>query len=257
VTFSPDGGRLAAGTDPSSHVHVWKLDQPNRSEEFQATGPNPSFEQLMFSPDGRFLGACHYAFESVQVWDTRKPGAAPVSYKGLEGEAGSLRYASFSPDSQRLAAVDFIKGTVLIWELNRPEVATAVLRRQRDPGQEYYVSFSPDGASLVLATDWWEHLVRIDESALAPVASRPLDGHFPFFSQGAVRFLEPTGRRIQVAVLPTMNTVLPSDVRFDTFEAPPLEGDANGLLADWSKRLALRVTEEGEVVPTQEAVDPR
>jgi len=94
----------------------------------------------------------------------------------------------------------------------------------------------------------WAHLARLDGTKLTLQASRFLPGFYPSFSRRPFHFLKPTGDRVQFPVVPTSGSVLPTVLRFDAFDGPPIEGDPEQLLTEWQKRLALRITEQGEIV---------
>ena len=63
----------------------------------------------------------------------------------------------------------------------------------------------------------------------------------------AFRFLERSGERLQVAVLPSGDSILPTTLRFDTYDAAPIAGDPEQLLAEWQRKLALKITDNGEI----------
>jgi hypothetical protein len=76
---------------------------------------------------------------------------------------------------------------------------------------------------------------------------------YPFNSPSAFRFLERSGEELHVAVLPTNDSILPTTLRFDSAEDPPIEGDPETLLDEWQKRLALKIGDDGEIVPANRA----
>jgi WD40 repeat protein len=55
VAFSPDGTRLAAGSNGQEAVKLW--DTETRQELLTLSGQGSIFEVLRFSPDGRYLMA--------------------------------------------------------------------------------------------------------------------------------------------------------------------------------------------------------
>jgi hypothetical protein len=149
---------------------------------------------------------------------------------------------AFSPDGRRLAAV--LKGEVCVWDLARPGAAPTDLRAPENMAQA--LAFSPDGASICIGTLFWCHLVRTDRSNGMAYSSRMLPGIFPP-SGTAFHFLGRSGERIEVAVLSTGDSILPTTVRFNSYDAAPIPGDPEQLLAEWQRKLALKITDTGEI----------
>jgi WD40 repeat protein len=58
VAFSPDGTRLAAGSNGQEAVKLW--DTETRQEVLTLSGQGSLFELLKFSPDGRYLMAINF-----------------------------------------------------------------------------------------------------------------------------------------------------------------------------------------------------
>jgi hypothetical protein len=92
-------------------------------------------------------------------------------------------------------------------------------------------------------------LLRVGATSLTPVASRPFPNLFPEGSDRFFRFLDPSGERLQVAVMPTLDNVVLKTLRFDTDDDPSIEGNPQALLAEWQKRLALKIGDDGEIAP--------
>jgi hypothetical protein len=113
--------------------------------------------------------------------------------------------------------------------------------------------FSPgdDPMTLFVATSTWAHLARIDGSNLVPHTSRLLPGDYAYESSSAFRFLDQSGEHVQVLIRPNLNTTSPITVRFDDFDASPIEGDPEQLLRDWQKKLALRISDKGEIIEAE------
>ena len=65
MRFSPDGTRLAVGTD----VAVWLYDVPDAKEIALFTGRTGQVNALAFSSDGKILASSGFANPVIQLWD--------------------------------------------------------------------------------------------------------------------------------------------------------------------------------------------
>jgi hypothetical protein len=108
------------------------------------------------------------------------------------------------------------------------------------------VAFSPDGKTIMAATEWWLHQSIVSVGTTKPKANRLLPGRWT----GAYRFLDDQGDHMQVVVLVTGDSIKIIDLRFDQPDAPPIEGDPEELLKEWQKKLALTLDEKtGKIEP--------
>ncbi|WP_240894025.1 WD40 repeat domain-containing protein [Limisphaera ngatamarikiensis] len=57
MTFSPDGRRLAIGSNGAEAVKLW--DAESLQELITLPGEGSMFQSIAFSPDGRALAACN------------------------------------------------------------------------------------------------------------------------------------------------------------------------------------------------------
>jgi WD40 repeat protein len=156
-----------------------------------------------------------------------------------------LGSVAFDPDGRRLAAGS-TDGVVRVWDLGQPDAAPLAIRGAE--ASRVFLAFSPDGHSLFSATAGWGHRARFQGGGLRAEASRSLGGIGPDIPIAAFRFLDPSGERLQAAVLPTLESILSITLRLDTNDASPLPGDPEKLLDVWQRRLALKITGSGEVV---------
>jgi len=238
VAFSADGTRLAAAC-VDGNIYIWRLDG-SAADPLILKGSGGVYEPPVFSPDGTRL-------VTVQRWVTRiwqigRPGASPGEPTEL---AGDFDVVAFSSDSKTLLRVGR-DGTVTMWRENQIVNSPDIPRTERS---KLDLAFSPDGTSLFVASRWWARSFRVDGTTLAPVASRPFPNLLPRHCGRFFRFLDPSGDQIQVAVMPTRDKVILKILSFDTDYDPPIEGDAETLLAEWQKRLALKIQDDGDIVP--------
>jgi WD40 repeat protein len=165
VVFSPDGSRLATGSD-----HIVQMWDP--ATNTPVGGPlaghiGPVFE-VVFSPDGELL-ATGSGDGTVRLWDAISD--APVG-RPLAGHTDSVNAMVFSPDGKRLATGSG-DGTVRLWD---PISGTPVgVPLTGHDNAVFEVVFSPDGK--LLATSGSDGTVRLwDPTSGTPVGA-PLTGY--------------------------------------------------------------------------------
>jgi WD40 repeat protein len=198
LAFSPDGKTLASGIgQPSSdrpsgwdfNIKLWDVETGRLRRSL--VGANSNVFSMAYSPDGRYLAACHNASnDNVKIWDVATGRLLGSPTRGGHGQAlafsndgkllavanggtdvelwepatgerkGVVRVNSdvtgglrFSPDD-RLLAVGTAKSVTLCELANGKE-----LRKFEEVTLfPQHIVFTPDGKSL-LAADW--HLVRM------------------------------------------------------------------------------------------------
>jgi WD40 repeat protein len=142
VRFSPDGNRLATGSDDQSSA-LWNLATAGGRPPLLARFPKAGRygAGIDFSPDGRILAVP--SMEVVQLWSA-------TSFRELatlRGHSDLIYAAAFSRDGQTLAT-GCRDGSVKLWNLTtRREVAT--LRGHYDHVID--IAFTLDGNTLVSA----------------------------------------------------------------------------------------------------------
>lgn len=135
VTWSPDGGRIAAvigKQGPNDIVRVWASDTGAHLLDHLGGG-------VAWSPDGRFLVSGPDA-KSEEVWEVAT-GRTRVTYRGQRDEIDAV---AWSPDGKQIASGSW-DTTVQIWEAASGH---PVRTYQGHTDAVYAVAWSPDGRWL-------------------------------------------------------------------------------------------------------------
>jgi WD40 repeat protein len=142
VAFSPDGKRLASGSN--REVIVWDLSAGKELFTYRITGTNVF--GLAFTPDGKQLAVGISKMIKILDAATGKEEAA------VGGAAHFLFRMTYSPDGKRLAASGGSSnstGELCVWDVATRQ---AVLRLAPPAGAVLNVAYSADGRRLAIAT---------------------------------------------------------------------------------------------------------
>ncbi|MBL9167304.1 MAG: protein kinase [Verrucomicrobiales bacterium] len=121
ATFSPDGRRIATGSEDNS-VRIWEV-QTGR-QLVPELGHQGKITRVVFSPDGTLLATASQD-GTARVWDTATGDAVTPPLR----HARAVQWIHFSADgSQLLSSSD--DGTTRVWDLG-PEVGSLVDARQK------------------------------------------------------------------------------------------------------------------------------
>jgi len=140
LAFSPDGNRVAAGSNGDSIVRILDgtpMDGPGDGGQVRLLeGHGHAVVWLAYSPDSEQVASASWD-GSVKVWDAR-------SGTGLTLAAGDkpLTGVDISPDGRRVAASN-LDGTVRVWDL--PTGKDLYPPLQARAGAVYAVAFTRDG----------------------------------------------------------------------------------------------------------------
>jgi hypothetical protein len=227
VALSGDGRYVASAAGRTLRVATAADGRVIR--EVEAAG---SVTAIAFAPGGSRVAA---GDETGAVVLAPLDDSAPVSVP-LDAAVTSL---AFSPDGSRLAAGDAGGAITLIGAALGANEGT--VRRWSQPLR--WLEFSPDGASLLAATDSWLHSLATDTAALAPVHSE-----LAVWPSAGTVWAALTATSVAIAGITPGGSVVSTtlDLAASTEAAVEL---APLVARDWSAAFALRLNDNGEPVP--------
>ena len=110
MRFSPDGTRLAVGTD----VGVWLYEVPDGKETALFTGQTGQVNALAFSADGRTLASGGFANPIIQLWDLET--YSKLTTLKLAERHSWITALAFSEDNTILISLDSF-GDIIYWDV--------------------------------------------------------------------------------------------------------------------------------------------
>jgi WD40 repeat protein len=154
VAFSPDGRRLAAGSDGAVNLWDWRNRQLPPIHTLPADEKMANSVAVAFSRDGRRLASGSWS-GGVRIWDAETGERLHT----LSEHYQPVSALAFSPDDGRLVSASF-DGHLIVWD-----TTTGRLRNdlRGHVGLVLGVAFSPDG--LRLASVGRDKTVRVWEAA--------------------------------------------------------------------------------------------
>ncbi len=141
VAFSPDGQKLATGSDDKI-VRIWDFETHKCLQELE--GHRNWIRSVAFSPDGEQLASGSDG-HTVRLWNVQ----TGKCIKTLREHTDRVRSVAFSPDGQQLASASDDK-TIKIWNVQTGECLNTLLGHT---DRVRSVAFSSDGEQLVSSSD--------------------------------------------------------------------------------------------------------
>jgi WD40 repeat protein len=140
VALSPDGTRVAGGTQAGSRVLLWDARTGKLERTLDADHRGP-VEGLAFSPDGAWLVSGGTA-TAVYLWET----ATGTRRAHLDQHKAGVRAVAFAPDGDRVATAAE-GGRIAIWRLRESPPRHDIIDNGVPPFV-FALAFSPDGRRL-------------------------------------------------------------------------------------------------------------
>ena len=135
MQFSPDGTRLAVGTD----VGMWLYDVSSGEETALFTGHTGQVNALAFSTDGKILASGGFENPVIQLWDLETD--SKFTTLKLAERQNVITALAFSADNKRLISLGDI-GEITHWDVN---TGSTVKNKSRRVNFYDAVAVSEDG----------------------------------------------------------------------------------------------------------------
>ena len=138
MRFSPDGTRLAVGTD----VGMWLYDVPDGKETALFTEHPGQVNAIAFSTDGKILASGGLNNPIIQLWDLDTD--SKLSTLTLPEEIQSISTLTFTKDNTTLISLDQ-SGNINYWDVVTREKALDIVT---EPSSYNAVAVSKDGSTF-------------------------------------------------------------------------------------------------------------
>ena len=171
MRFSPDGARLAVGTD----VGVWLYDVPDGTETALFTGHTGQVNALAFSTDGKTLASGGFANSVIQLWDLDSD--SKLTTLKLAERHDSITALAFSEDNTILISLDTF-GDIIYWDI----ASGSKLLDPRNVNTYEVAALSQDGSMAAIGDKNSTQIHLWDTTTGKRRVT--LNGHTNFFKEG-------------------------------------------------------------------------
>ncbi len=145
MRFSPDGTRLAVGTD----VGVWLYDVPHGKATALFTEHTGQANALAFSADGKILASGGYINPVIQLWDpdTDSQLATLTLPEGTPEGTESISTLTFAKTNTILISLDK-SGNITYWDVNTYKKVLNIVTQLSFDAMPVSVAVSKDGSTF-------------------------------------------------------------------------------------------------------------
>ena len=144
VVFSPDGTRVASGSDDRT-VRIWDSETGNLISNLLEAN-NDWVNSVSFFPDGIHVAIGSFKC-TVCIWDS---DTGDFGLEKIRRYVKDVTSVTFSPDCTRVA-FGSDDGTMDVWDIKTGEVIAGPFTRHRK--RVNFVAFSPDGSRIASGSD--------------------------------------------------------------------------------------------------------
>ncbi len=149
ASFNPDGKLIAIGSNDKT-LRIWD----SELEELVTIGKHQDLVSgVTWSPDGNIIASASED-KTVKLWDRQGK-----LLKTLRGHQKGLRSVNFSPNGEIIASASE-DGTIKLWNVNNGRVIQTIAG-DKGNSKIYSVNFSPDGKSIVFASNGRDNSVKL------------------------------------------------------------------------------------------------
>jgi WD40 repeat protein len=233
IEIDHEGRKILAG-DPEGNVHA--LD----SRTGLSAGPRLIHESpvkvIQLAPGGHTL-ATVTELNILRLWDMSSNSPREMILE----QQFPYSCLTFNADGS-VIVVGTYTGLIQAWDTQRGKSIGAPLN-YRVPLNGVFVT--DDNQTCLGISRSWIHRSELSETGFNGTNSRMV---FPISTQNPSLYChDPTGLRISTVSAISANVVKRLEVSFDESDSPPIQGDATEMLSAWQNRLALEITDNGEL----------
>ncbi|KAG8742142.1 POC1 centriolar protein A [Ceratobasidium sp. 423] len=166
MAISPDGDRIAAGSDNGS-IHVYDI-HTGAIISGPFNGHTSTVLSVAFSPDGTHIVSCS-SDKTVIIWDSHSGNIVAGPLHRHKSDVWSV---AFSPDGSRVVSGSDDE-SVIVWDIHSGHIILGPLKEHT--GEINSVAFSPD--SQLIASGSSDHTIILWDAYTGTAKAKPFRGH--------------------------------------------------------------------------------